>query len=231
MRAKDVMSDGVTSIAATATVYEAAKLLVNTRVSAMPVLDGNGIMIGIVSEADVIKEGTRPAGPVSDGLQRGLADDSVAAAAHAQTLTRQVAEIMTRDVVTADENASLSDIAGLMLKHHVKRVPILRDRKVVGVVSRADLLQALLSREPTSATSPTPTPAAPSDEALRAAVVAAVSGKSWSLARRADVVAKDGVVHLWGVVPSEAVLDNYGAAAGKVAGVKSVQVHMHVMQR
>ena len=232
MRAKDVMSDGVTSISATATVYEAAKLLVNTRVSAMPVLDASGAMIGIVSEADVIKEGTRPADPATDGLQRGLADENVAAAPHAQTLIRRVSEIMSRDVVTADENTSLSDIAGLMLKHRVKRVPILRDRKVVGVVSRVDLLQALLSREPASSASRSgPAAASPSDEALRAAVVAAVSGKSWSLARRADVVAKDGVVHLWGVVPSHAVLDTYGAAAGKVAGVKSVQVHMHVMMR
>ncbi len=216
MRAKDVMSDGVVSIAATATVLEAARLLINTHVSALPVLDVNGVMVGIMSEADVIKEGARPVG-------------------HPGALSRPVAEIMTRDVVTADENASLNDIAALMLARHVKRVPILRERKVVGVVSRIDLLQALLSNDPAPATSRpsaiAPAAVPPGDEALRAAVVTAVSGQSWSLARRADVVAKDGVVHLWGVVPSQAVLDNYAAAAGKVAGVKSVQIHMHVMQR
>ncbi len=221
MRAKDVMSEGVVSIVATATVHEAAKLLVNTHVSALPVLDANGVMVGIVSEADVIKEGMQPAGPTPAG--------------HVTALSRPVAEIMTRDVVTADENASLSDIAALMLRRRVKRVPILRERKVVGVVSRVDLLQALLSSDPVPAATGLSASAsaatAPSDEALRAAVVAAVSGQSWSLARRADVVAKDGIVHLWGVVPSQAVLDNYAAAAGKVAGVKSVQVHMHVMHR
>ena len=230
MRAKDVMSDGVVSIAATATVHEATKLLVNTHVTALPVLDANGVMVGIVSEADVIKEAARPADPAPAG--------------HAEPLSRPVAEIMMRDVVTADENASLGEIAALMIERRVKRVPVLRDGRIVGVVSRVDLLQALLSNDPMPAAStpaaaapsgpppgPTPSGAPSGDETLRAAVVAAVSGQSWSLARRADVVAKDGIVHLWGVVPSQAVLENYAAAAGKVAGVNTVQVHMHVMQR
>jgi CBS domain-containing protein len=203
MRARDVMSDGVTSISETATIHEAAKLLVNTHVSALPVLDANGIMVGIVSEADVIKEGTRR---------------------DAGALSRRVADVMTRDVATADDTASLGTIAALMIERGVKRIPILRDRKVVGIVSRVDLLRALLSGD-------ADTVAVPSDEALRAAVMAAVSGQSWSLARRADVVAKEGVVHLWGVVPSEAVVERYEAAAANVMGVKAVRVHMHVMQR
>ena len=176
-------------------------------------------MIGIVSEADAIAEGARPAASAPAATERG-----------APVLSRQVTEIMTRNVVTADEDASLTDVAALMLKHNVKRLPILRDRAVVGIVSRIDLLQALLSSDPAVAASgPALAAPPPSDDRLRAAVVAAVHGQTWSLARRADVVAKDGVVHLWGVVPGRDVADAYAAAARKVAGVRTVEVHMHVM--
>lgn len=130
MQAKDVMSDGVMSIGADATVLEAIGLFVKTRVSAMPVLDANGFMVGIVSEADLI----------------GSAGFEAAGAAEARS--RPVVDIMTKDVVTADETASLAEVAGLMLTHRVKRLPILRGRSVVGIVSRVDLLKGLIAGVP-----------------------------------------------------------------------------------
>ncbi len=127
MQAKDVMSDGVMSIGADATVLEAIGLFVKTRVSAMPVLDDTGFMVGIVSEADLIGAG---------GFD---------AATAAEAGARPVVDIMTKDVVTADETASLAEVAGLMLKHRVKRLPILRGGSVVGIVSRVDLLKGLVA--------------------------------------------------------------------------------------
>lgn len=127
MQAKDVMSDGVMSIGADATVLEAIGLFVKTRVSAMPVLDDSGFMGGILSEADLIGAG---------GFD---------AATAAEAGARPVVDIMTKDVVTADETASLADLAGLMLKHRVKRLPILRGGSVVGIVSRVDLLKGLIA--------------------------------------------------------------------------------------
>ena len=129
MQAKDVMSDGVMSIAGDATVREAIELLAKTRVSAMPVLDDGGVMIGIVSEADLI---------AAAGLD---------AAAVATAMSRPVVEIMTRDVVTAGEQASLAELAESMRKHRIKRVPILRGDSVVGVVSRLDLLKGLIATD------------------------------------------------------------------------------------
>jgi CBS domain-containing protein len=106
---------------------------------------------------------------------------------------------MTRDVVTAREDTPLREIADLFLKHGIKRVPIPRDRSVVGIVSRIDLLQALISLSP-DAYAQKPAEAQTTDDTLRATVMAALQRQNWSQARRSDVVISHGVVHLWGTV-------------------------------
>jgi CBS domain-containing protein len=223
MQAKDVMSEGIASLTYDATVEEAIELLVNTGVSAMPVLDKDGFMIGIVSEADLIGRSS------AEAWQRDLADDSAVTSNH----SRPVTEVMTEKVITADENMPLAEVAKLMSTQRVKRVPITRGKSVVGVVSRVDLLKALLSRRPAAAVFPAKTSPAPlsTAEVLQSAVTAALSGHSWSVARRSDVVVNDGIAHLWGTVPSAAVLEAYREAAAKVPGIKSVNVHMHVLAR
>jgi CBS domain-containing protein len=220
MRAKDVMSDGVMSINASATVLEAARLLVNVRVSAMPVVDDQGFMVGILSEADVIRHlgGMAPA---------ESSDSERAAKAIAEAKSRGVVEVMTRDVVTAAEDTSLRDIADLFLKHRIKRVPVVHDRSVVGIVSRVDLLQALISVGP-DAYAQKPAVAHTADESLRPAVMAALQQRDWSQARRSDVVISHGVIHLWGMVANDLMRSAYAEAVHKVPGVKSVENHMHV---
>jgi len=222
MKAKDVMSDGITSLADDATLQEAIELLINTGVSAMPVLDKDNMMIGIVSEADLIRQAS------PDAWGRALSDDPDLTAER----SRAVTEVMTRNVITVDENMALADVARLMSDRGVKRVPVTRGKSVVGVISRVDLLKALLSRRPTAVAAfpakAQPAPLSPL-EMLQGAVRAAVTGHSWSVARRGDVVVNGGVAHLWGVVPNTAVLESYRAAAANVPGVKSVEVHMHVL--
>jgi len=222
MRAKDVMSDGVMSINAGATVLEAARLLVNARVSAMPVIDGQGFMVGILSEVDVIRQ-TGGVAPTD------LSEDERAGAAKtlAEAKSRRVADIMTRDVVTAGEDTPLREIADLFLKHGIKRVPILRDRSVVGIVSRIDLLQALISLGP-DAYAQKPAEAQTTDDTLRASVMSALQRQNWSQARRSDVVISHGVVHLWGIVANDSIRSTYVEAVRKVSGVNSVENHMHV---
>jgi CBS-domain-containing membrane protein len=212
MQAKDVMSDGVMSVNASATVLEAAQLLVNAGVSAVPVIDNQGMMVGILSEADLI---------------RGIAAQADPAKAMAEAKSRRVAEVMTKDVATAGEDTSLSDIAALMLSRKIKRVPVLRDGAVVGIVSRIDLLQALVSL---GAGMYVPKPAATrtADDELRAAVMATLQRQNWAQVGRSDVVVAHGVVHLWGVVTSDALRSDFVEAVRKVPGVTSVENHMHV---
>lgn len=232
MQAKEVMSDGVMSIRWDATVLEAAKLLVNMHVSAMPVLDGDGVMIGIVSEADLVGLTAAGVRAATEGMLAALADESRAPAAYEFAKTTKVTEVMSKSIVTVDETAPLIAVAELMAKHRIKRVPVVRERTVVGIVSRVDLLKALLSYA-TGATPPhgaaaPGNPAEPADDQLRREVMVAVSGKDWSRARRLDVVVRSGTAHLWGVAPNEGVRVAYESAAGKVPGVSSVVNHMHV---
>lgn len=211
MRAKDVMSNGVMSVAADATVLEAARLLVNCHVSAMPVVDRAGRMVGIVSESDFLRcaaEGV--------GATEGFPDAG----------SSKVLDVMTRDVITADEDTALADLARLMTDRRVKRLPIVRDGVVVGIVSRIDLLRALISLSSTPGQNGAK---ACCDEQLRREISAACQGRTWSLARQLDVVVNGGIAHLWGIAPSELVRNAYRAAAENVRGVEAVEVHMHIV--
>jgi CBS domain-containing protein len=231
MRARDVMSDGVMSITDDATVYEAAVLLVNSQVSAMPVVDREGVMVGIVSEADLIRLVEIGADPKDSGLLRQLADDVRAAEAFVQANSTRVVDVMSKPVISVDENATLGEVADVIMKNRIKRVPVVHNRSIVGVVSRVDLLKALISRGPPESAEQAAAAAPGDDERLRRQVENAVRGQSWSLAHRADVVVSDGVVHLWGMVPSDMVQRAYLVAAEKVPGVRAVKNHMHVVSR
>ena len=166
MRAKQVMSRLVHTVAAEASVYDAAQVLLNAGISAATVVDADGSMIGIVSEADLMYRTEIGTVPGKSWLQRLLADDAKMACDYVRSHSHRVADVMTKNVVTAEEATPLRDIAALMQRHRLKRIPILRDGKIVGVVSRANLLQGLLAREPS------PSGDIAADEALRTAVAA-----------------------------------------------------------
>jgi CBS domain-containing protein len=221
MFARDIMSDGVMSVASTASVLEAANLLINAHVSAMPVVDEAGHMVGIVSEADLVSpqsaEKTRFFANI--GSPAGAADFTTAQSC-------KVTEVMTRNVITATEDTPLLELARLMTAYRVKRLPVLRGGTVVGLVSRIDLLRALIaignSQDPQATKFNR-------DEELRKQVAAACQGRVWSRAKQLDVVVSAGVAHLWGIAPSDPVRKAYRAAAENVPGIKAVEVHMHVV--
>src|SRR5258708_4583189 len=148
MQAMQVMTRPVVTVPADATVFAAADILLGSRISAAPVIDADGKMVGIVSEADLMNRPEIGTVPGKSCLQRLLADDAMLARDYVRSHSHHVADVMTRNVITAEERAELVDIAALMQRHNVKRVPIVRDGKVVGIVSRANLLQGLLAREP-----------------------------------------------------------------------------------
>ena len=150
-------------------------------------------------------------------------DDVGKATEYVQSHSRRVGDVMTRDVVTVGEDATLGEVAALMVKHDVKRLPVVASGKVVGIVSRADLLQGLMSKEPDTALP------RPSDAELRTAVTAAVEKQPWSSRWPTNVVVSTGVVHLWGFAQSESVRKAYRVAAENVPGVKSVKNHMRAL--
>lgn len=227
MRAKDVMTKGALTIAADATIFEAAERLIAARVSALLVVDEGGKVAGILSEADLI--GHIDTGDSAAPLLRRAAENIAEAAAFVRSRSQHVADIMTRKVVTADVDATLGEVAELMVRHRIKRLPIVERSAVVGIVSRIDLLQGLLSHNP-APTSPD-AESAPTDETLHHHVEDAFHRQGWAVAWQIDVVVQHGVAHLWGVVPDEQLRRAFQVAAEQVPGIRAVDNHIHVVAR
>lgn len=223
MRTAEYMSPCVISLPADATVFDAAELLISAGVSAVPVIDAAGTIVGIVSEADLMRRTEIGTTPHKSFLGRMLADDVRTAAEYTAFHSRNVRDVMTREVITVDVDAPLSEVADLMAKHKIKRLPVVCDKEVVGIVSRANLMQALLSREPVAPATPR------TDEEIRKEVQTSVAKQPWSSPWPTNVVVNSGVVHLWGFVQSDAVSKAYRVAAENVSGVKKVKNHMRRM--
>lgn len=215
MYAMKVMTRPVVTVPADATVWSAADILLGARISAAPVVDADGIMIGIVSEADLMNRPELGTVPGRSWLQRLLADEAVLARDYTRSHSHRVTDVMTHDVVTAGERTDLKEIASLMQRHGIKRVPIVRDGKVLGIVSRANLLQGLLAREPHSANGTVP------DDALRENLWKELGKHSWG-SRVSSIVVESGVVHLWGYTHSEPAKESVRVAIENVPGVKRV---------
>ena len=225
MRARDVMSQDIQTIAATATIAEAARILINAQINAMPVEDANGALVGVVSEADLIRA-LQAAG--ASALEQGVAGNLAASLAVHVSQRRLVQEVMTRNVITADANSDLASVAALMLEHRLKRLPVLRGKEIVGVIRRSDLLKALLSTvEAGQAVRSSADFETPEDDQLRRRVEGALA-EGVSAPWRPEVVALNGAVHLWGRAASHDLLERYQATTAGVPGVRSVTMHMHV---
>lgn len=224
MQAMKVMTRTVVTVPADATVWAAADILLGARVSAAPVVDADGRMLGIVSEADLLNRPEIGTVPSRSWLQRLLTDEAILARDYLRSHSHRVADVMTRKVVAIDERTDLKDVAALMQKHRIKRVPVVRDGKVVGIVSRANLLQGLLAREPQPAT------AHASDDTLRGQVVAALARHDWGTGV-SNVVVENGVVHVWGSVTSPSVREAVRVAAENVPGVQRVVNKVVVLPR
>src|SRR6516164_850700 len=143
MKAADVMMSNVITVGPDATVQEVADILLKNRISGVPVIGGQGELVGIVSEGDLLRRpeaGTVRRSPWWLGL---LASNEGLAADYIKSHSRKVEDVMTRRVVTATPETPVAEVATLLEKHAIKRVPIVKDGKMVGIVSRANLLQAL----------------------------------------------------------------------------------------
>ncbi len=224
MRAKDVMSESVVCVGVNESIFDAAELLLGARVSAAPVVDDKGRVVGILSEADLLRRaeiGTAPAR--KSWLSRLLVSETSAAHEFVSAHARKVADVMTKAVVIASEDTPLGELVDLMERRNIKRIPVVRNGKLVGIVSRSNLLEALLSREPEGPM------LQPSDREMRGTVAAALEGRPWTSRWPVNVFANDGVVHLWGFVEDEEVRKAYRVAAENVPGVRRVKNHLRAM--
>ena len=223
MHAKDVMTGSVVCLNVGESIFDAAELLLGSRVSAVPVVDDKNAVVGIVSEADLVRRAEIGTAARKNWLARLLDSDVSAAKDFAAVHTRRVADVMTKQVVTAGPDATLRELVELMERHGIKRIPIVRNGMLMGVVSRADLLCALLSREPEQ---PVPQPG---DTALRQAVIEALEKRAWTSRWPTHVFVSGGVVDLWGFVDDAEGRKAYEVAAENVPGVRRVNNHLRQM--
>lgn len=145
--ARDIMTGIVYTVQADASLDEIVQLMTSQRISGVPVVDDDRHVIGMVSEADLVDEHKREAA-IPRTLLYGvfpLPDDVLCEAARRGKMLR-AADLMSRPVVTATEETTLHELADLMVQHWINRVPVLRHGRLVGIVSRSDLVRALAQR-------------------------------------------------------------------------------------
>ena len=197
MIAADVMVREVVTIGPDESVARAAALMTANDVSALPVIGSDGRLVGIISEADLLRReeiGTAISRP---SWVETITPATTLAADFVKSHGKRVADLMSKDVISVGEAASLNDIAAVLERNRIKRVPVVRGDELVGIVSRGNLIQALASAVVTTEV--------PSDESrsIREEVLARLKEQSWTDFAGHNVIVKDGEVHLWGLVRSE----------------------------
>ena len=199
MKAKEVMTFPVISIEPRATILQAIQIMMRRHISGLPVIDKDGSLIGMVTEGDFLRRietGTQQ--PRSRWLEFLMGPGRLADE-YTHSHGRKVEEVMTRDPITVSEDTSVEEIVGLMEKHHIKRVPVVRGQQLMGIVSRANLLHALasVSREVR--------PCVQSDETIRSLLLADFRNKKWApiAVLYANPIVRNGIVELWGTITDE----------------------------
>jgi CBS domain-containing protein len=221
MQAQDIMVRGVISVGPDMTVRAAAHAMVSNGVSALPVIDIDAKLLGIVSEADLIRR-------VENDTERRRSwwldlfmSNDVLMREFVKSHAIRVADVMTRNVITALPQTTLREIANLMEKHGIKRVPIIENDKVVGIVSRANLVQVLASCSDE-------TDWVESDRVLRQRLIDGIKGTSWA-SRPFNVVVSNQHADVWGFVFSESEKVALRVAAEATPGINSVADHLRVL--
>jgi len=219
MKAADVMTRHVLSVTGDVSVRAIATMLLEHGVSAVPVVDADGKIIGMVSEGDLMRRAETRTERRRPWWLRIFADPEIAAGEYAKAHGRTARDVMTREVIQVGEETPVDEIADLLERHRIKRVPVTREGRVVGIVSRANLLHGLASA-PTA-----PRESAPDDLAIRLQLAGELEARGFGAGVVPNVVVHDGVVHLWGSVASEAERKAVRIAAEEIPGVIRVVDH------
>ncbi len=225
MFAADVMTHDVVTVHSDATVKEIAEILLAKGISGVPVVDAAGALIGIVSEGDLIHRVENETERRRSWWLELFADRERMAQDFIKSHARKAGDMMTRQVVTVKRDTPLSEVSSLLEKHKIKRVPVVDGGQIVGIVSRANLLKALVR-----VGEGTPRPTSATDTALRDSVLAELESNAWADTSQVNVYVKDGTVELWGVVKSDTEKNAIRVAAEVTPGVRAVSNNLVVSQ-
>lgn len=212
-KVEEIMTRDVIAVAPETTIRRAAELLIDHGISGLPVVDEQGAVVGILSEGDlIVRQRPRP----RPSVWRLFFQDGERLAREYQKATgTMVAEVMTTTVISIAPDASLETAAALLDQHKIGRIPVMDDGRLVGIVSRGDLVKALATAAPAA-------PGALSDAQLVKEMKARLDHEAWVSSRTLRVEAKDGVLTLWGMVESETERSALETMARSIPGCRAV---------
>ncbi|ASS55562.1 CBS domain-containing protein [Rhizobium leguminosarum] len=216
MLVKDVMTTKLVGVSPDNSVRRAAEIMLANQVSGVPVIDDAGRLIGILSEGDLLRR-TELGGAAAAELGTFALTAEEKATAYVKSNAWKVADVMSRDPVVVGEDTSLGQVSALMQKHRIKRIPVMRDGVPIGIISRADLLKAIVAADRDET--------APGDEAIRRSIAIRLSENTSLLGKDMAVTVTDGVAHLWGSIDTEECKRAARVAAESVRGVTRVVEH------
>jgi CBS domain-containing protein len=220
MNASDVMISTILSVRPDATIAEAIRLMLDNRISGLPVIDAAGRLVGILTEGDLLRRGETGTERHRPRWLEILMGPGRLAEEYVRTHGRKIGEVMTRDPVSVTPDTPLKEIVALMERHRIKRVPVLDGDVPVGILSRADLIRGLagaLEEKPVSAAS---------DEEIRERILAELARAAWVPRDGIAITVENGVVDLNGVILDEKEREALRVAAENVPGVRAVEDHL-----
>lgn len=216
MYAMDVMVRDLITIDPEASIADAAKLIAEFDVSALPVVDDDGRLVGIISEGDLMRREEIGTSVHHPWWIEAVTPASTLAAEFAKSHGKRVSEVMSKNLITATEDTPLAEIAAILERNRIKRVPIVRDGELVGIVSRSNLVQALASAGSVEGED------FELDRTIRQELLARLEEQSWTDFGSRNVIVTDGEVHLWGLVGTPEERSALVALAEGVPGVTGV---------
>lgn len=219
MIVKDIMTHNVISVQPEENIMHAIRLMLQHGISGLVVVDKAGELVGLVTEGDFMRRVETGTQKQRSRFLQFLIGPGRLAEEYVQLSGRKVSEVMSSPVHTVTEEASLNDAVELMEHHRVKRLPVVRGRNVVGVVSRANFLHALAS------VAHDVKPPLKDDVEIRQRILAEMSNQKWAMPNLINVVVRDGNVDLWGTITDERTRAALIVAAENVPGVKAVRDH------
>jgi len=219
MRAHQIMTKDVITVTPHTTVETAAKIMLRTHVSGLPVLDDAGKLVGIVSESDFLRRSEIGTGRKRPKWLQFLIGPGRAATDFVRERGRKVEDVMTEEPITVSEDTPLEELVGLMEKKGIKRLPVMSGDVLKGIVTRSNLLQAVASMA-----HEIPDPTA-DDDHIRDRILRTVNATNWRPVGF-EVTVRKGVVHLHGIITSDKARQAAIVAAENTAGVKQVHDHL-----
>ena len=220
MKAAEVMSPTVITILPDATIKDAARMMLQHGISGLPVVDAAGTLVGIVTEGDFLRRAEIGTERQRPRWLEFLLGPGRAANEYVHSHAHKIEDIMTPEVTTVSEATPLQDVVSIMERRRIKRIPVMSGGKIVGIISRANLVQALarLAEEVS--------PTHPDDATARQQILAELNKQSWAPRTTLNVIVRGSVAELWGVIYDERQREAIRIAAENVPGISRVVDHL-----